>query len=64
MITQHWLVAALGLVAAVVYYLNTFIEEQGNLEKFGEAYRLYMETVPRMNFVLGIVRRVCRRKAG
>jgi len=64
MIAQHWLVAAFGLVAAVVYYVNTFAEEKNNLEKFGEEYRRYMETVPRMNFILGIVRLIQRRAAG
>jgi len=64
MIAQHWLVAAFGLVAAVVYYVNTFTEEKNNLEKFGEEYRRYMETVPRMNFVAGLVRLIQRRAAG
>lgn len=64
MIAQHWLVAVLGLVAAVVYYVDTFVEEKNNLEKFGEEYRRYMEAVPRMNFIVGIVRRIQRRAVG
>lgn len=59
MISQHWLVAMLGLVAAIIY-LNTHDEEKGCIEKFGEEYRLYMERVPRMNFVLGIIRSIRR----
>ncbi|MFZ5910702.1 MAG: methyltransferase family protein [Chloroflexota bacterium] len=61
LITQHWSVLALGVVAAVIYYVNTFEEEKDNIEKFGQAYRRYMETVPRLNFILGIVRLVRRR---
>jgi protein-S-isoprenylcysteine O-methyltransferase Ste14 len=56
MITLHWLVLALGLVAAPIYYLDTGQEEKGCIEKFGDDYRRYMERVPRMNFILGIVR--------
>ncbi len=63
LITQHWSVLALGVVAAVIYYINTFEEEKGNIEKFGEAYRRYMETIPRLNFILGIIR-VARRRLG
>lgn len=61
LITQHWSVLALGVVAAAIYYVNTFEEEKSNIEKFGQAYQRYMETVPRLNFILGIVRLVRRR---
>jgi protein-S-isoprenylcysteine O-methyltransferase Ste14 len=60
LITQHWLVAVLGVIAAVIYYFNTYDEEKGSIEKFGAAYEQYMETVPRMNFILGIIRSMRR----
>ena len=56
MISQHWAVAAVGAIAAVVYYRTTFDEEQASIEKFGQEYIDYMKRVPRMNFVLGIIR--------
>jgi protein-S-isoprenylcysteine O-methyltransferase Ste14 len=31
-------------------------EEQSNIEKFGDAYKRYMQVVPRANFLLGIIR--------
>lgn len=62
MISQHWLVAVLGLIAAVVYYANTFDEEKGCIEKFGDDYRHYMEQVPRMNFISGILRHILPKK--
>jgi protein-S-isoprenylcysteine O-methyltransferase Ste14 len=31
-------------------------EEKGNLETFGDDYGRYMEYVPRMNLVTGIIR--------
>ena len=56
LISQHWSIALLGLVAAVLYYLDTFVEEEQDIEKFGEEYRQYMQKVPRLNFILGIIR--------
>jgi hypothetical protein len=37
-------------------------EEQSSIERFGDEYRRYMEHVPRMNFVAGIIRLMRRRK--
>ncbi len=61
LITWHWLVVVLGLVAAPIYYLNTYDEEERCIEKFGDEYRDYMKRVPRMNFVLGFWRMIRRR---
>jgi protein-S-isoprenylcysteine O-methyltransferase Ste14 len=61
LISQHWLVAVLGLISAPLYYLNTYDEEKNNIEKFGDAYEQYMERVPRMNFILGIIRAIRRK---
>ena len=60
LISQHWLVAIPGMLAAIIYYVNTFDEEKGSIEKFGEEYRQYMQRVPRMNFILGIIRVLLR----
>ena len=62
MITQHCLVVVLGLIAAIAYYTDTFYEEKACIEKFGDDYRHYMEQVPRMNFVLGIMRQILPKK--
>jgi protein-S-isoprenylcysteine O-methyltransferase Ste14 len=56
LISQHWLVAVLGVIAIVVTYVNTFDEEASNITKFGDEYRQYMKRVPRLNFLLGILR--------
>jgi protein-S-isoprenylcysteine O-methyltransferase Ste14 len=58
MITQHWTVAVLGMIAAAINYLNTYDEEKGCIEKFGEEYKIYMQSVPRMNFIIGIIRAI------
>lgn len=58
LIAQHWAVTVLGAIGIVIYYGDTYEEEKSALAKFGKAYRAYMETVPRVNFALGIARRV------
>ena len=62
LISQHWLVAVLGLIVIVVTYFNTFDEEALNLAKFGEEYRQYMQRVPRLNFLLGIYRLLVKKR--
>jgi protein-S-isoprenylcysteine O-methyltransferase Ste14 len=56
LIVQHWLVVVLGLVAIGLVYLDTFKLDRTCVEKFGDAYQRYMQRVPRVNFLAGIVR--------
>ena len=58
LITLHWLVAILGLIAILILYRNTYEEEKGCVEKFGDQYKAYRQTVPRLNFLLGIWRMI------
>ena len=37
-----------------------FGPEKQDIEKFGEQYRQYMQKVPRLNFLLGIIRLIGR----
>ena len=61
LITQHWVSVALGVPAMVAVYLDLLKADQCLVEKFGDAYRRYMERVPRVNFVSGIIRLIARR---
>jgi len=62
LISQHWLFALIGIF--IVWITPRWIreEEASLLAKFGDAYKRYMEKVPRMNFVLGIIRLLRRKK--
>jgi protein-S-isoprenylcysteine O-methyltransferase Ste14 len=61
LITQHWISIALGVPAMILVYLDLIKADQRCVEKFGDAYRFYMESVPRVNFVLGVIRLIARR---
>jgi protein-S-isoprenylcysteine O-methyltransferase Ste14 len=56
LIAQQGLVAVLGLVGMGLFYLDTLKLDRTCTEKFGDAYRRYMQRVPRVNFLAGIVR--------
>ena len=59
---QNWIVAIGTIVAIVCCYLIILSGDQRNIEKFGDDYKSYMQKVPRMNFVVGIIRLLRRRK--
>jgi protein-S-isoprenylcysteine O-methyltransferase Ste14 len=61
LVAQHWLVGLLGAIAIVIHYVDTYEEEERAIEKFGEEYTGYMQLVPRVNFVVGIMRQLRRR---
>ena len=61
-ISQHWLSPILGFPLIVYMYFAMKGEEKSNIEKFGDYYGAYMKRVPRMNFLLGLIRLICRRR--
>ena len=52
----HWLFAVLGIPGAAILYWSTKEEEKRLIERFGGEYRAYIQRVPRMNLILGIIR--------
>ena len=64
LIGQHWLLAVLGVVGMALIYADTFRADEGCIEKFGQAYADYMQRVPSVNFVAGMVRLLRRRGSG
>jgi protein-S-isoprenylcysteine O-methyltransferase Ste14 len=55
-LTQHLANIGISGVLALLVYRDMSREDRDNIQKFGEAYRAYMEKVPRANIVVGIVR--------
>jgi protein-S-isoprenylcysteine O-methyltransferase Ste14 len=64
LIAQHWTSVVLGLASMVLAYADTFKLDQYLIEKFDDAYTDYVDRVPRVNFVVGIVRLILRRRRG
>ena len=63
LIGQHWLLAVLAAVGMALIYVDTFNSDQACIEKFGQEYVRYMQRVPRVNFVTGILRLLVQAKA-
>ena len=57
-ISQHWISLVIGAILVVLLCFAMIEEEQRNIEKFGEAYKEYMKRVPRINLLLGIMRKM------
>ena len=62
LVSQHWVFVLTG--APLVASMSIWVQEAEKhlLAKFGDDYRRYMEKVPGLNLVLGIIRRLQRRK--
>jgi protein-S-isoprenylcysteine O-methyltransferase Ste14 len=56
LIAQHWTSLFLGVSSMILAYVDTFKADRQGIEKFGDAYRQYMNRVPRINFFSGIIR--------
>lgn len=56
LVAQHWVVAIFGILVIAIFYLGVLEAEKSALEKFGQDYLKYKERVPRLNFILGILK--------
>lgn len=56
LVAKHWSSIVLGVPSIVLVYLDTMKADQDCIEKFGDAYRQYMQKVPRVDFVSGALR--------
>jgi len=56
LIGQHWLLVVLAAVGMVLIYIDAFKADESCIEKFGEEYVRYMQRVPRVNFIAGLLR--------
>ncbi len=62
LISQNWLIAAMGAVVIPLLYVDILMADKHEVEKFGNDYKRYMKKVPRTNFLLGGIRLARRRK--
>jgi protein-S-isoprenylcysteine O-methyltransferase Ste14 len=62
LVGQTWPITLLGGISMILAYLDTHKTDQYCIEKFGPEYERYMETVPRVNVLLGSIRLLRRRR--
>ena len=58
---QHWIIVLISSVNIAIVYWFILQGERQNITKFGDTYRRYMETVPRINLLTGIIMRLQRK---
>lgn len=63
LVTWHWVTAALGIASMVLVYADTYKADQDCIEKFGDPYKQYIQKVPRVNFLLGILRLIKNKRS-
>jgi len=57
----HWIVLLISSANIAIVYRTILHGERRNIIKFGDTYGRYMESVPRMNLMAGLVRRLQRK---
>ena len=57
-ISQHWLSAVFCVFMIISGYLIILKEEKENIRKFGNTNKKYVNKVPRMNIILGIIKKL------
>lgn len=55
---QSEVVVVTAILAAIGCYLLALSEDSKGMEKFGDDYRRYMESVPRFNILAGMIRKL------
>ena len=64
LISQHWAAVIIGIPLSIWFYVELPEEEKGLAVKFGEDYQSYMQRVPRINFLAGVIRWLRRGLSG
>lgn len=62
LLAQHWVVILVGAISMILIQIDIQAADREGIEKFGEEYRQYMVRVPQVNFLLGILRVIQKRK--
>ncbi len=61
LVDQHPLITIVGIPAMALSYLIALRADEHCLQKFGDDYGRYMQVVPRVNLLVGLVRLLRRR---
>jgi protein-S-isoprenylcysteine O-methyltransferase Ste14 len=56
LITTHWSVAVTGIVVMFIFAMGVVEGDRSALMKFGEEYRKYMNDVPMINILWGLIK--------
>jgi protein-S-isoprenylcysteine O-methyltransferase Ste14 len=62
LIGQHWLLGVLAGLGMILLYVDVLTTDADCIEKFGPDYERYMQRVPRVNFIAGIIRLLARQR--
>jgi len=62
LISQNEYVTIMGIIAISLMYIDILKADKHEIEKFGDEYKEYMKRVPRINFILGIIRLLIRKR--
>jgi protein-S-isoprenylcysteine O-methyltransferase Ste14 len=54
----HWTIVLISAVNIAIVYGFILQGERQNITRFGDPYRRYMESVPRINLLAGLIRRL------
>ncbi len=61
LMSQHWLIVFLGILASSFVYGETFLLDKRLIQKFGNDYSVYKKRVPRLNLVYGLLKKAITR---
>ena len=53
---QHWLIIITGIIGIICVYLISKQEDKQLIKRFGNNYKDYMQKVPGMNLLYGIIK--------
>ena len=56
LISQDLWVIIIGIKIILLLYVDIYLTDRQEIKKFGQEYKEYMVEVPRVNFILGIIR--------
>jgi|GEM_PF-5290825 len=62
MYERTWSVAGTSIIVIPLLYVDILMADKHELEKFGDDYKHYMQKVSRINFLLGIIRQLRRKR--